>query len=111
MSPVRYDAEEVRAYVAAHSADLPKRLLEVAVLYWRRRLSASEAAAELGIKKDRVWELVKQLRSLVHPRGVPRAGSAPAVGSRAMSRRGFTCVKFPAPRAPSCQPSPDGATP
>lgn len=69
----RYDKSAVLDYVDRNSARLGKRLLEVSILYWEHHVSGGQIALKLGLKKDRVWELVKQMRSLVHPRG--RSGS------------------------------------
>ncbi len=65
----RYDRRQVLAYIDAHSTKMGKRLLEVGILYWEHKVSVGQVGLRLGIKSERVWELVKQMRSLVHPRG------------------------------------------
>lgn len=64
----RADAAAVARYVESHSASMPKRLLEVAILYWEHRYQRGRVAQALGVKPASVWDYIKQIRRLVRGR-------------------------------------------
>lgn len=82
----RYDAPQVRAYLDAHSPTMGKRLLEVAILYWEHRTSTGQVALKLSIKPDRVRELIKEMRRLVHPKGQSGARDSSSPLAKGSSR-------------------------
>jgi transposase len=58
----RYDFARVARYVAANSAQLPRRELETYVRFWTERMSVAEVARDLGVTKSTVAELIRRLR-------------------------------------------------
>lgn len=60
--PLKYDHQEMDAFVKRHGSDLTVREIEVWTFYWKQNLSLPATARAIGVSANATHQRVKQLR-------------------------------------------------